>query len=101
GRLVAGARDAVFSSASIDSRAVAPGALFFAVKGDRFDGHDFVAAAAQAGARGVVVAKDRAAGLALGGATDVAVIEVDDVVAALGAIAAAHRATMTDLKVVG
>jgi UDP-N-acetylmuramoyl-tripeptide--D-alanyl-D-alanine ligase len=27
---------------SIDSRTVAPGELFFAVRGERFDGHDFV-----------------------------------------------------------
>ena len=29
---------------SIDSRTIAPGELFFAVRGERFDGHDFVAA---------------------------------------------------------
>jgi UDP-N-acetylmuramoyl-tripeptide--D-alanyl-D-alanine ligase len=88
--------DVVFTSVSIDSRAVAPGALFFAVKGDRFDGHDFVAAAVAAGVRGVVVSRGRGAAYAV----DAAVIEVDDVVQALGALAAAHRAAMPELEVV-
>ena len=33
---------------SIDSRTIQPGELFFAVKGERLDGHDFVEAALQA-----------------------------------------------------
>lgn len=40
---------------SIDSRTVAAGDLFFAVQGERFDGHDFVEAALQAGAAAAVV----------------------------------------------
>jgi UDP-N-acetylmuramoyl-tripeptide--D-alanyl-D-alanine ligase len=44
---------------SIDSRTICPGELFFAVKGERFDGHDFVDQALRAGAVGAVVRKDR------------------------------------------
>ena len=40
---------------SIDSRTVAAGDLFFAVQGERFDGHDFVEAALEAGAAAAVV----------------------------------------------
>jgi UDP-N-acetylmuramoyl-tripeptide--D-alanyl-D-alanine ligase len=40
---------------SIDSRTISAGDLFFAVKGERFDGHDFVAAALADGAIGSVV----------------------------------------------
>ena len=40
---------------SIDSRTVAAGDLFFAVQGERFDGHDFVETALQAGAAAAVV----------------------------------------------
>ena len=40
---------------SIDSRTMKRGELFFAIKGPRFDGHEFVAQAAQRGAAGVVV----------------------------------------------
>src|SRR3569833_1229286 len=42
---------------SIDSRTVAPGELFFAVKGERFDGHDFITAAIERGAVGAVVSR--------------------------------------------
>ncbi|MHB8301686.1 MAG: UDP-N-acetylmuramoyl-tripeptide--D-alanyl-D-alanine ligase [Acidobacteriaceae bacterium] len=40
---------------SIDSRTLQSGDLFFAVQGERFDGHDFVEAALQAGAVAAVV----------------------------------------------
>ena len=40
---------------SIDSRTMKRGELFFAIKGLRFDGHEFVAQAAQRGAAGIVV----------------------------------------------
>jgi UDP-N-acetylmuramoyl-L-alanyl-D-glutamate--2,6-diaminopimelate ligase len=41
-----------------DSRRVAPGTLFFAVPGDHVDGHEFAAAAVQAGAIGLVVERE-------------------------------------------
>jgi UDP-N-acetylmuramoyl-tripeptide--D-alanyl-D-alanine ligase len=44
---------------SIDSRTVVRGELFFAVKGERFDGHDFVSAALEKGAAAAVVRKDQ------------------------------------------
>jgi UDP-N-acetylmuramoyl-tripeptide--D-alanyl-D-alanine ligase len=40
---------------SIDSRTIAPGQLFFAIRGPRFDGHSFVAQALERGAVGAVV----------------------------------------------
>ena len=40
---------------SIDTRTLQPGDLFVAIRGDRFDGHEFVAAALAAGAAGAVV----------------------------------------------
>ncbi len=48
---------------SIDSRTIAPGELFFAVRGERFDGHDFVEAALARGAGAAVVCKDKFASL--------------------------------------
>jgi len=44
---------------SIDSRTVGSGQLFFAVKGERLDGHDFVEQALEKGAVGAVVRKDQ------------------------------------------
>jgi UDP-N-acetylmuramoyl-tripeptide--D-alanyl-D-alanine ligase len=89
-----------FTRVVIDGRDVPRGALFFAVKGERFDGHDFVAQAVAGGADGVVVARGRGA-RAAEAAGRFAVIEVDDTVAALGQLARAHREAMSELKVVG
>src|SRR5882672_4504295 len=44
---------------SIDSRTVEPGELFFAVKGERLDGHDFVAGALERGALAAVIRTDQ------------------------------------------
>jgi UDP-N-acetylmuramoyl-tripeptide--D-alanyl-D-alanine ligase len=53
--LGADAGDVVFSGVSTDSRTVRPGDLFFAIRGEKFDGHQFVAAACDRGAAAVVV----------------------------------------------
>ena len=53
-------KDEVTQAYSIDSRTVRPGELFFAVKGERLDGHDFVAAALERGAIAAVVQEDEA-----------------------------------------
>src|SRR5438094_329775 len=97
GALVRGAAEG-FSSVVIDSRQPPRGALFFAVKGERHDGHDFAGQAVAAGADGVVVARGR--GAALDGVASAAVIEVDDTVKALGALARAHRMAMPSVHVV-
>jgi UDP-N-acetylmuramoyl-tripeptide--D-alanyl-D-alanine ligase len=44
---------------SIDSRTIGAGELFFAVKGERLDGHDYVSAALEKGATAAVVRKDQ------------------------------------------
>ena len=53
--LSAGAGDLPIRGVTCDSRAVEPGSLFVAVPGGRFDGHDFVPAAAAAGAAAALV----------------------------------------------
>ena len=60
---------AIAQGYSIDTRTLQPGDLFFAVKGERFDGHDFVEQALESGAVGAVVRKDaiaRGAGISPG-----------------------------------
>jgi UDP-N-acetylmuramoyl-tripeptide--D-alanyl-D-alanine ligase len=49
--------DGEFTSVSTDSRTIKPGALFVALSGPSFDGHDFVATAAQNGAAAALVAR--------------------------------------------
>jgi UDP-N-acetylmuramoyl-tripeptide--D-alanyl-D-alanine ligase len=73
---------------SIDSRTIKPGEVFFAIKGDRVDGHDYVADALGRGAALAVVAEDRL-GAMLHGAPLAA---VTDVLEALRALARAARA---------
>ncbi len=57
GRLLAGSPDQVFDGVSIDSRTLSPGALFVAIRGERFDGHAFVREAVSRGAAGVLIAE--------------------------------------------
>jgi len=75
---------------SIDSRTVKAGELFVALRGDRFDGHDFLDVAAERGAIGVVVDRSMPVSDVLK-AKNVAVMKVKDTVAALGALARFYR----------
>ena len=83
GTLVSGEQNERFGPVSIDTRTLAAGDLFFAIRGDRFDGHDFVSGALDCGARGVVVSDRRAVPTS---ATAVVII-VKDTVGALQALA--------------
>lgn len=51
------------TGASIDTRTLNPGDLYFAIKGDVHDGHDFVPAALEKGACAAVVSAEKAASL--------------------------------------
>jgi UDP-N-acetylmuramoyl-tripeptide--D-alanyl-D-alanine ligase len=75
---------------SIDSRTVAPGELFFAVRGDRHDGHDFVVAAVERGAAAAVVSRAKVAGLP-DAALAVPLLIAEDTLLALQALAAHVR----------
>jgi UDP-N-acetylmuramoyl-tripeptide--D-alanyl-D-alanine ligase len=75
---------------SIDSRTIAPGEAYFAIKGDVHDGHDFVVAALKAGAGLAVVEKAQREKFA----ADAPLLVVDDVLAALVALAHASRARL-------
>jgi UDP-N-acetylmuramoyl-tripeptide--D-alanyl-D-alanine ligase len=72
---------------SIDSRTIQCGELFFAVQGDRLDGHDFVEQALAKGAAGAVVRKDTIARYAV----KTQLLAVDDTLVALQTLATAVR----------
>jgi UDP-N-acetylmuramoyl-tripeptide--D-alanyl-D-alanine ligase len=75
---------------SIDSRTIAPGEAYFAIKGDIHDGHDFVAAALTNGAAVAVVAEAQRAKFA----ADAPLLVVPDVLAGLVALGIAARARL-------
>ena len=72
---------------SIDSRTIQPGDLFFAVKGERLDGHDFVEQAFSKGAVAAVVRKDHLGRYLV----NTPLLPVDDTLVALQTLATAVR----------
>jgi UDP-N-acetylmuramoyl-tripeptide--D-alanyl-D-alanine ligase len=92
GRLAMGSGIVADRGVSIDSRSVGEREAFVALRGPRFDGHDFLQAAVDRGAVGLVVAHDRAneATAIAARATDrVFVVSVDDPERALVEVARA------------
>jgi UDP-N-acetylmuramoyl-tripeptide--D-alanyl-D-alanine ligase len=87
GDLPRGSREPVAQAYSIDSRTIGRGQLFFAVKGERLDGHDFVASALEKGAVGAVVRKDQLHRYA----SHAQLLAVEDTLAALQTLATAVR----------
>ncbi|MEX0628045.1 MAG: UDP-N-acetylmuramoyl-tripeptide--D-alanyl-D-alanine ligase [Cucumibacter sp.] len=85
-----------FHGISIDSRTVAEGDLFIAIKGVTHDGHDFVEAAIRAGANAALVSREKAASLQ---ALDLPLIIVPDPADGLDALAVSARAR-TSAKIV-
>ncbi|MDZ7413676.1 MAG: UDP-N-acetylmuramoyl-tripeptide--D-alanyl-D-alanine ligase [candidate division KSB1 bacterium] len=79
---------------SIDSRTTEPGDLFIAIKGERFDGHQFVGQALAAGAIAAVVNLNALSALRQA-LPEAVLIGVPDTLAALGQIAHYHRGRFT------
>ena len=75
---------------SIDTRTLAPGDLFFAIRGERYDAHDFVAAALERGARAAVVSRSKVVDL-LDLAHTHTLLIVEDPLVALQTLAGAVR----------
>jgi UDP-N-acetylmuramoyl-tripeptide--D-alanyl-D-alanine ligase len=91
GVVAAGDADREFGGVSIDTRTIAPGSLFVAIKGERFDGAEFAVDAISKGAAAVVVPRGWTARSGKALAERAVVIEVDDTTAALQALAHAVR----------
>lgn len=95
GRLLQGDPGTKVSSVSTDSRRLKAGDLFFALAGENFDGHNFLAQAAQAGACGLVVMKE--AGCPPG----IPVVLVPSTLLALQQVARHNRVMCKDALVIG
>jgi UDP-N-acetylmuramoyl-tripeptide--D-alanyl-D-alanine ligase len=81
------AADSVATGYSIDSRTIRPGELFFAVKGEKMDGHDFVQHAIEKGAVAAVASQEKQAQFS----STLPLIAVDDTLVALQTLATAVR----------
>jgi UDP-N-acetylmuramoyl-tripeptide--D-alanyl-D-alanine ligase len=79
--------DAIAQGYSIDSRTIGKGELFFAVKGERLDGHDYVEAALGRGAVAAVVRRDERNRYS----ENTPLVAVDDTLVALQTLATAVR----------
>jgi UDP-N-acetylmuramoyl-tripeptide--D-alanyl-D-alanine ligase len=88
GELRNGSAATTFARVNTDSRQAQAGDLFVALAGENFDGHDFVAAAAELGAAAVLVERDRSLP---GGNPACAVIAVENTRRAYGQLGAAYR----------
>jgi UDP-N-acetylmuramoyl-tripeptide--D-alanyl-D-alanine ligase len=85
GRLIKGDPELIVSGVSTDSRKIKRGDLFLAIKGERFDGHQFLSDAVNAGAAALLVMDDT------NWSGETPVIKTDDTLKAFGAIARFHR----------
>ncbi len=102
GKLVKGDKDITFSGIKTDSRKIEKGDLFWALKGERFDGHDFISSAINAGAYGAVI-KGSYTNKILGSlkdGQDVVIISAQDTLRALGDLAGWWR-NQHNVKVIG
>lgn len=92
GEVVDGSGDlTVTAEASVDSRAVSPGGLFVAMAGEHVDGHDYAAAAVEAGAAAVLAARP----------VGVPAVVVPDPQDGLARLARHLLSKLTDLTVLG
>jgi len=89
GEMIQGSGAKRFKGFSTDSRSITEDCLFWALEGERFDGHDFVSQAIARGAGGAVVRKGFGPGV--GAERDVALIAVSDTLRALGDFASWWR----------
>ena len=90
GKLLQGSGN-VFQGISTDSRAIAAGDLFIALRGSRFDGHHYALEALEKKAGGVLIEEDKVGDIRWNGYRSRAVIAVKDTLAALGEIARSWR----------
>jgi len=85
--IIGGPADVEINAVSTDSRTAKAGDLFFAIQGEKFDGHDFINEVVAKGVAAVVLERKKN----LAKLPACAVLAVDDVRVAIGKIAAAYR----------
>lgn len=92
GKLLSGKRSSVMKGISIDSRTIRPGELFLALRGENYDGRDFISSALERKAAGLILRDWPGDSLSRPGET--AVIQVPDPEAALVDLARGYRSRL-------
>lgn len=85
GVITSGSPEAAFNNLTTDSREVGKGEIFWALKGEKFDGHDFIEQAIQKGVSGVVIQEGRS--VRISSESGLIVISVKNTLWALGELA--------------
>src|SRR4051794_25841553 len=88
--LLSGDGTVVINKVSTDSRTIKPGELFVALRGENFEGHDFVEASAKAGAGGALVDLNWAGSVS----NDFALLRTTDTLRAYQRLAANYRRSL-------
>ena len=91
GKLLQGEANVSFRGISIDSRTVAEGELFIALRGSRFDGHHYALEALEKKAGGMVIEEDKVGDIRWNGYRPRVVVTVQDTLRALGNLARERR----------
>lgn len=92
-KLLGAAPPPTVAEISTDSRNCVPGALFFALRGDRFDGHDYLDGAFDNGAAAALISRQTQA------PRDRCYLRVNDTTMALGELAAYYRRQLSSTVV--
>ncbi len=96
GKLVSGRKQGGFSGVSTDSRNISAGEIFFALKGDNYDGHEYVNEALKKGAGGAVIEDG-----SLARNNGKLLIRVPSTLKALGDLASGWRKSFPELEARG
>ncbi|GHT61706.1 UDP-N-acetylmuramoyl-tripeptide--D-alanyl-D-alanine ligase [Endomicrobiia bacterium] len=100
GRFIIGSPNILAKGISIDSRTIEKGEVYFAIQGNRYDGHDFIGEAIEKGASSVVYSRDDV-DLVKSFPKLLSIIKTDDTLVALEKLAKAYRSKFQNIKIVG
>jgi UDP-N-acetylmuramoyl-tripeptide--D-alanyl-D-alanine ligase len=101
GRWIARGQVRTVQGVTTDTRSAGAGQLFFALRGQRTDGHEYLCQAAEAGCAAAIVASDANVPSEVLAAFGAGVIAVADTTAALGDLAGRHRRLVSGPAVIG
>ena len=100
GKFITGDPNLLIKGISIDSRTIKKGEAYFAIKGSRYNGHDFINEAIDKGAVAVVYSEDIINSIKSFSKFPL-LVETNDTLIALGELAKAHRSKFQNTKIVG